>query len=474
MAAHGGPDVVSHDTGDSRTSTLLGVDNLVLVRGERELMARAERWARLGHDSEPMTEEDVALCEQVSAALREVAPYGPPDEAAPAVTQLNIGNTYHCNMGCSYCYNELSIKDRKGSEVLGGMSLYTAKAMVDALVEQSGGAARLSLAFVGGEPLLEKQTLAWTVDYARERAAERGASVDVAVYTNGTLMNRAVIEWANEKNVSLVVSLDGPPLIHDRKRVYLNGRPTSHAILRNIGLLMEHSEGLHRRVRAVASEGVSLVPLHRYLLDLGFNEIHVQPMYDERGVVDSGDQLAQLLEWYGGLLRAGTVVGVMPFEGFLERLALRRGAITSWYPCTAGRSALGVGPTGLVYPCHHFLEEGSFQLGDVRDGLPSPPQRRRFYIRVDDREPCSSCWARHVCGGECYHRATTGGSGYTGVLPDTCRRRKSLIGLTLDLFCELASESPDTLRRLVTKSYTDVPTNPVAFEAEDLSAYMTA
>jgi sulfatase maturation enzyme AslB (radical SAM superfamily) len=78
--------------------------------------------------------------------------------------------------------------------------------------------------------------------------------------------------------VSLVVSLDGPPLLHDRHRVYLNGRPISRVVLKNIRLLMERSTQPIKRLRAVACEQGSMVPLHRYFLDLGFNEIHVQPL----------------------------------------------------------------------------------------------------------------------------------------------------------------------------------------------------
>jgi uncharacterized protein len=135
--------------------------------------------------------------EGILAALDRLAPHGPPEEREPVVTRLNIGNTYHCN-GCSYCYNQLGIKDCKGSEVPLGMSVETARAAIEALLAQSGQAKRLSLVFVGGEPLLERHILFQTVAYARRRADAEGKTVDAAVYTNGTLMNERVIEWANE------------------------------------------------------------------------------------------------------------------------------------------------------------------------------------------------------------------------------------------------------------------------------------
>ncbi|MDQ1506200.1 MAG: uncharacterized protein QOD57_3927, partial [Actinomycetota bacterium] len=244
-------------------STLLGVDNLAVVRGPADLMERAAHYANLGHDGPPLDVADVDMLEGVLTALDRLAPHGPPEEQAPAVTRLNIGNTYHCNMGCTYCYNELALKDRRGSEVPEGMGVETARAAIDALLAQAGEAKRLSLVFVGGEPLLEKHVLFQTVAYAQRRARTQAKSVDIAVYTNGTLMNERVIEWANETGVSLVVSLDGPPLVHDRRRVYLNGRPTSRIILKYIRLLMERANQTVTRGRAVACERGLLVPLHR-------------------------------------------------------------------------------------------------------------------------------------------------------------------------------------------------------------------
>jgi uncharacterized protein len=287
-------------------------------------------------------------------------------------------------------------------------------------------------------------------------------------------MNRKALDWAAENDVSFVVSLDGPPILN-RRRTYLSGAPTTKAVLRNIRRMVEDGSQKLLRVRAVATPEASLLDLHRYLFDLGFNEIHVQPMYNEAGIdsISFADN-QELLEWYRSLLMAGTVISVLPFEGFIERLAWNGTATASWYPCSAGRTALGVGPDGGVYPCHHFLEESTFKLGDVRKGLPLLNQRKDFFQRVDEREPCNTCWARHACGGECYHRAHAAGAGYTGVLTPVCEARKSLIGLTLDLFAELALDRPDLLRRVVHKDYTMPDPRWEAYDFADLTPYRAA
>lgn len=460
--------------GRSESTYIYDTNTLGIVGGGRSLLDKAARYANAGHYEEPLTEVERDALEQVDQALERIKLPEPLTNNPDAVTRLNVGNTYHCNMGCSYCYNELDLKDRKGSEVPGGMSLETARATVDALIAQSRAERMLSLVFIGGEPLLSRPVLVESIRYANERAAEHGKRMKISVYTNGTMMNSAVLQWADENSVSLVVSLDGPPVLNSR-RVYLSGMPTSTAVLRNIKRLVRHSKQELLRVRAVATQGVDLVALHKYFLDLGFNEIHVQPMYDENGIdTISDDEALRLLDWYRYNLMAGNIISVMPFEGFLERLMWRGRATASWYPCSAGRSALGVGPDGKIYPCHHFLEEKEFELGDVRYGLPIVEVRKPYFKRVDERNPCKSCWARHVCGGECYHRAHASGAGYDGVLPRTCKSRKTMIGMTIELFAELAKNRPDVLRRAVVKDYSRPTPNWEAYDYQDLSPYLVA
>jgi uncharacterized protein len=454
------------------SALLFGVSNLGVVHGDASALERALHYMQVGHMATDATPE-VQSAMLAIAELLEVPPPQPPAAIPIAVTRLNVGNTYDCNMACTYCYNELSIKDRKGSESPGGMAPETARKMVDALFREARHEAAVSLVFIGGEPLLEKRDLMATVDYARRIALGTQQRLDVAVYTNGLGLTADIVRWGNENGVSFVVSLDGPPLINDEHRVTRGGRGTAAIVLRNIRTLMELSADPVRRVRAVATEPRRLLPLHRYLYDLGFNEIHVQAAYDEDGMGgrDQIPDLVELMSWYEGYLTNGTVLGVNPFEGILHRLLRRGEAISSWYPCTAGRSALGVTPSGDLYPCHHFLEEGSFRLGNVQDGIPSMSQRQEFFHRVDERDPCKSCWARHLCGGECYHRSHTAGHGYNGVLPAVCEERKAVIGLCLELFQRLATNHPGVLKSIAARNYTPVVPRPSAYDEQDLRAY---
>ena len=192
-------------------------------------------------------------------------------------------------------------------------------------------------------------------------------------------------------------------------------------------------------------------PLVEYFLALGFNDIHIQPAYGIDGYGDRGaiDDIGELSCWYATMLSSGLSIAVAPFYNILRRLIEHGRNITSWYPCATGHSGLGVDPDGDIYPCHHFTEEPAFRLGNVASGLPGESVRATLAVSVDEREPCRTCWARHACGGECYHRAHSAGRGYAGVLTETCDTRRSVIGIAIALYARLARYAPETFRRLV-------------------------
>ena len=441
---------------------LLGTDNVALLRGDPETLERALNAA----DDDPDA-EICAIRQALSQPLDSL-----PDADRPAIAQLNIGNTTRCNMRCSYCYNALPAKEGDTRTV--DMTPELARVAVDALLANAAELDEVALVFIGGESLLQRALLEETVAYADRRCRARAKGLSVVVYTNGVLMDRDVIEWANDTNTSLVVSLDGPPALHDRHRVFPSGKPTSSAVLKNIELLVTHGEDPMRRVRAVATTGEALLPLHQYLYDLGFNDIQVQPAYGPTGY-EGRDELPDqqaLVSWYRSLLLAGVVINITPIAPVLERLRLRGASALNWYPCNAGFSGLGVAGNGDLYPCHHFLGEQDHRLGNIRDGIPGVATRTPCFRSVVDREACRGCWARHLCGGECYHRTVTGGHGYAGTVEAWCQVKRAFIEEALDLFSVVAERRPHVLEELLDLDLTVPPVNAHAYALEDLDLYL--
>jgi uncharacterized protein len=397
--------------------------------------------------------------------------FRPATDTPKHIIQLNVGNTHHCNLACTYCYNELPTQRPKEKEAW--MSDETARTMVDALLAQAGDAPTVSLVWIGGEALLQKKLIQDTVDYARAQAAPLGKDVGVVVYSNGVTLTPDVVAWANEKTVSLVVSVDGPPRVHDRDRLFAGGRPSARIVLENVRHFMEASTQPVRRVRAVSVGRKPQLPLHQYLFDLGFNEIQVQAAYDEKttdganGVAD----LDALLSWYETLLLSGVTIAIEPYAGIIEKLLAGGDAPGNFYPCGAGNTLAGITPDGGVVACHHFVRDPAPPMGHVNDGLPSPEARAGLSLPVLDREPCQGCWARHVCGGDCYHRALTAGLGYTGVMTQECDSKRDLYARTIELYARVSRRRPEVLQDLVERNLTELSPNPHAYEVEDLSSY---
>jgi radical SAM protein with 4Fe4S-binding SPASM domain len=225
----------------------------------------------------------------------------------------------------------------------------------------------------------------------------------------------------------------------------------------------------------VATAPEALLPLHHYLYDLGCNEIQVQAAYGSAGYEgrDAIVDLRDLADWYRGLLLAGVVISILPFTPLLERLQLRGASVLSWYPCNAALAALAIDGSGYFYPCHHFLGETACRLGHVSDGIPALAARRRWFVNVLDREPCRACWARHLCGGECYHRLATAGHDYGSAVPEWCRVKQALIQEGVDLFTAVAARRPQSLEALLDFDLFVPPVNRSAFTLENLEPYHT-
>ncbi|MFJ2419178.1 radical SAM protein [Streptomyces brevispora] len=457
---------------DGVRATLYDPDRMSFAALPPHIIERARRFAAAGHGGDDLTAEEVQEWQELTRLISASSFPVPADNASTRISQLVIGNTYHCNMGCTYCYNELDTKEKKGSEVQTGMTWETARTSIEQVLDQADPGKPVRIFFIGGEPLLEREILERSVEYAEEYAAPLGVKVRFNVYTNGTLLTGRTLAWCEGHSISLIVSLDGPPALNV-DRVLLSGRPTSKIVLRNIRRLMETQTSSMRRVRAVSQPGTPLLALHKYLFALGFNEVHVQPLYNSEGITSVGEpEMIELLDWWTDNLEKGTVLDIMPFGAFFQKILHQGRAISSWYPCQAARNAVTVGPDGRVYSCHHAIEEPAFEMGHISQGLPIVEIRSKHFKRVDEREPCRSCWAKHVCGGECYHRSLSAGAGEFGTLPAACHERKALIGFAFDAFTRVAKRNPQALRQLALGQLSQPTPQETAYQAADLRDFV--
>ena len=208
---------------------------------------------------------------------------------------------------------------------------------------------------------------------------------------------------------------------------------------------MKRGLGNLLQARAVISgTDTNLVDVLEALLIQGFSRMHLMPVYgNHRDLYYGGiERWTKVLRVYEALLVKGIVVEVSPFYRIFRKLIYPRRFADSHFPCTAGRQMLGVGHDGYFYLCHHF-SGSTRKLGPIESGLPPQTAYIASAPGVENREPCRECWARHLCGGACYHRQFVG-SGPNDIAD--CKNLQELLRQTALSFICLCVKVPEVMK----------------------------
>jgi uncharacterized protein len=364
---------------------------------------------RLLHDR-----DEPGLASMLGRLGVQAPPYvGDEPPAAPPTRALSLAVAQKCNMGCTYCYAQ-------GGEFGGpaaSMDAETADRAVDLLFADAVAGERVNLAFLGGEPLLNRAVIQAATKRAVRIAADRDMRVTFSITTNGTRLTPGDGEFFEEHAFAVTVSLDGPGAVHDRQRPMRSGRGSFDRVIARVTPLLE----MQRRMQVSARVTVTPANLDlRTTLDafvaLGFHSVGFSPLLRSPSGRDelASTDLSAMLD---GMVRCGeeferrVVVGERyPFANAVNAMReLHRGTHRP-YPCGAGAGYLGVSADGQLAACHRFVGDEDGALGDLVDGLDRDRQARWLHDRhVHRQEPCRDCWARYLCGGGCHHEVIARG-----------------------------------------------------------------
>jgi uncharacterized protein len=336
----------------------------------------------------------------------------PPDDFPLQSLVMNLTN--QCNLACTYCYEfgEDKVATPDGKPKF--MDLETAKASVDFLLTQSAVRKSVHITFFGGETLMNFPLLKQVVAYATEKTVEQGRTVDFSLTTNATLLTPSIIKFLSENRVGVTVSMDGPPEMHDKLRVFANGKGSYDIIAPRVKALIENHRTRPITARVTLTNGVTdVVRIYRHLKhDLGFHEIGFAPVttspnrlysINEKGMDGVLEQFHILAdEWLEFALR-GEMHG---FSNVSDTIAELIQGVNKSHPCGAGIGLVGVGPSGDISPCHRFVDSDTHSMGHISTGIDKAKQSD-FLTRgnINTKYDCHSCWARPLCAGGCHHEA---------------------------------------------------------------------
>jgi len=283
-------------------------------------------------------------------------------------------------------------------------------------LKESGTNPIAHVTFFGGETLLNFPVLQKTIAYARQRAAELGKQVDFSLTTNGTLLKPEVIEFLAENRVGVTISIDGPKEVQDKFRVFHNGSGSYDVVAPKIKELLKRHTSRPIGARVTLTSGkMDVKRIYKHLTeDIGFWEVGFAPVTTapNRGHALSDRGYDEMLEQFSDLayefLEASVQNRHHGFSNVKETLEELHKGVSKAFPCGAGLGLLGVATDGDVALCHRFAGSDSHKLGTVRDGIDRDAQRAFLESHhIADKTDCSTCWARPLCSGGCYHEAHT-------------------------------------------------------------------
>lgn len=333
---------------------------------------------------------------------------------------------HDCNMCCKYCF--AGEGEYSGDRSL--MSFEVGKRALDFLIEQSGSRKNLEVDFFGGEPLLNFDVVKQLVAYARSIEKEKGKNFRFTLTTNGVLLNDEVMEWANKECYNVVLSLDGRKETNDRMRRTRNDKGTYDLILPKFQKMAKERNQQGYYIRGTYTHyNTDFANDILHLADLGFEQLAMEPVVTdpkmdyalkESDIPKLKDQYDLLAKEMCKRNREGKGFTFFHYMIDLEGGPCIYKRISG---CGVGTDYMAVTPWGDLYPCHQFVGDEKFLLGNVFDGVKNTDIVNEFKLcNVYSREACQDCFAKLYCSGGCsanaYHT--------TGKITGTC-----------DMSCEL-------------------------------------
>lgn len=321
------------------------------------------------------------------------------------VKALCLHIAHDCNLACKYCFAEEG--EYHGRRAL--MSFEVGKKALDFLVANSGSRVNLEVDFFGGEPLMNWQVVKDLVAYGRSLEEPYHKKFRFTLTTNGVLLNDDILEFANKEMANIVLSIDGRKEVHDFMRPFRGGQGSYDGIVPKFQKVAESRDQMNYYVRGTFTHhNLDFAADVCHLADLGFKQISVEPVVapETEAYALKEEDIPQILEEYDKLAvelikRHKEGKGVNFFHFMID---LQGGPCVykRLSGCGSGTEYLAVTPWGDFYPCHQFVGQEEFLMGNVDTGIVNTKIRDEFKsCNVYSKEKCKNCFAKFYCSGGC-------------------------------------------------------------------------
>ena len=368
-----------------------------------------------GDYGEELTLNDIKECLEDIASLEAEGKLFAPDRYADKAEVLKNRNrdikalclhvAHTCNLNCSYCF--ASQGRFHGERAL--MSPEVGKRALDFLIENSGRHHNLEVDFFGGEPLMNWNVVKELVAYARSREQESGKHFRFTLTTNGMLVDDEVIDFCNREMDNVVLSLDGRKEVHDRLRRDYAGRGSYDVIVPKFQKFARARGGKSYYIRGTYTKNnTDFTEDVFHMADLGFTELSMEPVVcapDDPCALCEAD-LPVLFRQYEilaeDMIRRRRIGRPITFYHYMLDLSHGPCIYKRISGCGSGTEYFAVTPWGDLYPCHQFVGDEKYLMGNIWDGVKNSARQEEFRrCNVYSRPECRECWASLYCSGGC-------------------------------------------------------------------------
>ena len=348
-----------------------------------------------------------------------------------SIKALCLHVSHACNLSCSYCFAGQG--KYKGKSAL--MSYETGKRAIDFLIENSGSHRNLDIDFFGGEPLMNFDVVKKLVAYGREAEKKAGKNIRFTLTTNGVLLNDEVTDFCNREIHNVVLSLDGRKEVHDRFRKDLQGSGSYDQIIENFRRFVSKRGDKSYYIRGTYTHfNTDFFNDILHMLSLGFKELSMEPVVCDPSdaCALTKDDLPVLFDQYEKLasemIKRNKEGNGFTFYHYMINLTGGPCIYKRVSGCGSGTEYLAVTPQGELYPCHQFVGDEKYIMGDIFTGINNTALREKFAsVNAYTRPDCEYCWAKLYCAGGCAANAYHSSGDISGVYEYGCELFKKRI-----------------------------------------------
>ncbi len=356
---------------------------------------------------------------------------------------------HDCNLACRYCFAEEG--EYHGRRAL--MSLEVGKKALDFLVANSGSRRNLEVDFFGGEPTMNWNVVKELVAYGRELEKHYDKKFRFTLTTNGVLLNDEIMEFCNREMGNVVLSIDGRKEVHDHMRPFRNGKGSYDLIIPKFQKFAD-SRGQDRYyVRGTFTHhNLDFAADILHMADLGFKQISIEPVVapPTEDYAIREEDLPIIMEQYDILakemVRRSKEGRGFNFFHFMIDLTGGPCVYKRLSGCGSGSEYLAVTPWGDLYPCHQFVGNEQFLMGNVFDGITRPEISEDFKeVNVYSKKECSECFARFYCSGGCAANSFNFTGGINDVYRIGCEMQRKRVECAVMIKAALAGDEEISL-----------------------------